>query len=715
MLIPRQKQTILRIPKILVITELQLAIMYSTGRLTPDMIKSWRKIKEDLQEKIKANRDEVEIFRFQIEELNWLINEGSNLRTQEEIESEYNRLAKEKQTAVGTQRLRLEAHYSILVRSVPFLALLRAQHKQMMDQSRGLAERVERFKAKLKDPELLEESEVSEVEIKAQSNRVIRMMLAFPAERKPKLPAIIVVHDRSGVTNHIRSVGRRLAAAGYVAAIPILELDRDASWEKLQQPADDLVSVLDYLRGSPEIDKYLIGCLGFGVGGTCSLILATKSQYLRACFTICSEVPPLQTLQTDELRAAVSFVQLADDHPSVDNYNSLREDWWKAVRTARGRMGFGAILEGVRRGFFDEDSPEFDKEKAMNTWSNIILFFDKELLADRSRLPDDQVGIQFSKLSSTEKEQYLAKMRADPLFAKEVVRGFYAFVQGQLDEDKKTFSSFGNANPKLMRERGRIAAANFPSYSENQKKMFLEEARNNEYFALGFVGNSSVPLSDDPDRPNLAPEYRKAIFDLALSSQKYMRAFGQSRGAQFVYLLPRDRKQTLDLIAAVESAEIADGRLERIENDALRHEFCIGFGEGLSFHVLDLKAQDLVAIRGFINECSEFVEGLKNNLNWSLGQMSEKDKEKLLKQFAWMPRFARGLGISFGLGFSKVPIEIRKPFLDFMEKSEYFFEGCGYGFGLIESKLNKSETDLAQSLFRNDEHFKRGCEEARAV
>ncbi|MDG6994501.1 MAG: hypothetical protein JRN52_01150 [Nitrososphaerota archaeon] len=88
--------------------------MYSTGRLTPEIISSWRKIKEDLEQKIKANRDEVEIFRFQIEELDWLINKGSNPRTQQEIESEYNRLAKEKQTAVGTQRLRLEAH-------IPFL------------------------------------------------------------------------------------------------------------------------------------------------------------------------------------------------------------------------------------------------------------------------------------------------------------------------------------------------------------------------------------------------------------------------------------------------------------------------------------------------------------------------------------------------------------------------------------------------------------------
>lgn len=151
--------------------------------------------------------------------------------------------------------------------------------------------------------------------------------------------------------------------------------------------AEDLESVLDYLRSSNDIDKYLIGSLGFGIGGTCSLILATKSQYLRACFALWSEVPSFETLQTENLRATLSFIQLADDKRSAERYSQLRDAWWKAVRTAHGRMGFGSVIENVSKSFLDEGSPEFNSEWATSVWSNILLFFDQELLEDRSSFP----------------------------------------------------------------------------------------------------------------------------------------------------------------------------------------------------------------------------------------------------------------------------------------------------------------------------------------
>ena len=102
-------------------------------------------------------------------------------------------------------------------------------------------------------------------------------------------------------------------------------------------------------------------------------------------------------------------------------------------------------------------------------------------------------------------------------------------------------------------------------------------------------------------------------------------------------------------------------------------------------------------------------------LSVTLKQVSKEDKDKLWKQFAWIPKFARGLGISFGLGFGRVSAEDSEPFLDFAKKSEYFLEGCGYGFGLIEKKLSKSELDLANNLFTKDSIFKRGYAESAKI
>jgi hypothetical protein len=191
-----------------------------------------------------------------------------------------------------------------------------------------------------------------------------------------------------------------------------------------------------------------------------------------------------------------------------------------------------------------------------------------------------------------------------------------------------------------------------------------------------------------------------------------MRAFGRGRGEQFAYLSATNKIETLQLIIG---AKVTDSQVERIGDNVLRNEFSVGFGERLPFHIFELNQEDLAAIRRLIQENAEFAEGLKNNLNITMNQVSKEDKEKLWEQFAWLPKFARGLGISYGLGFARLSKEEGKPFSDFGKKSEYFLEGCGYGFGLIEKKLNTSELELANGLFTKDSAFKRGYEESTRV
>ena len=88
--------------------------MYSSGR-PPSLIDSWRIAKKELEVRIeKGNRDEVPILRFQIEELDWLINNGNTVRTQREIESEYYGLVAQREGAEGTERLKLQMKASIL-------------------------------------------------------------------------------------------------------------------------------------------------------------------------------------------------------------------------------------------------------------------------------------------------------------------------------------------------------------------------------------------------------------------------------------------------------------------------------------------------------------------------------------------------------------------------------------------------------------------------
>src|SRR6202035_4971635 len=73
------------------------------------------KRRDDIREKLKeASSLEAEMMRFYIEALDWVINEGGEPRTWEEMQSEHKRLAREKQIAEGIERLRMESRFVAL-------------------------------------------------------------------------------------------------------------------------------------------------------------------------------------------------------------------------------------------------------------------------------------------------------------------------------------------------------------------------------------------------------------------------------------------------------------------------------------------------------------------------------------------------------------------------------------------------------------------------
>jgi carboxymethylenebutenolidase len=53
-----------------------------------------------------------------------------------------------------------------------------------------------------------------------QGGGTIRGITARPADRKGKLPAVLVVHENRGLNPHIQDVARRLAVAGFLALAP---------------------------------------------------------------------------------------------------------------------------------------------------------------------------------------------------------------------------------------------------------------------------------------------------------------------------------------------------------------------------------------------------------------------------------------------------------------------------------------------------------------
>jgi hypothetical protein len=272
-------------------------------------------------------------------------------------------------------------------------------------------------------------------------------------------------------------------------------------------------------------------------------------------------------------------------------------------------------------------------------------------------------------------------------------------------------------NPQSSMDRGHFAAGNFLTYSENEKKTILEMARNDQDFVEGFLEYSHIPMYNDPDRNRkLTPGERKAIFKLALASPRNMRAFGRSRGKEFPYLPSQDRKRMLDLIAGSGlDVPIGEGQSEKIDDDGKHRQFSRGIGEGVGFHFFQLTNEDLAVSCKLIDESTDFAEGAMNSLNCLYGSLSGQDKEKFWDQYGWKPKYARMVGITFGLGFTKMSSDDRRIFIDFVKESEYFSEGFGYGFGLIADKLSDIEKDPVEELLQENVRFRKGYDEAKSL
>ena len=215
----------------------------------------------------------------------------------------------------------------------------------------------------------------------------VRAFVAAP-QSKERRPAIIVVQEWWGLTDHIKDVARRYAAEGYVAIAPDMysrlghALTTDAGEAgklmntlKQEDGLKDLNATVAYLKSVPEVDGARLGVTGFCMGGSYALMLPCVNADIKAAVPFYGQVPnpdaPLQKLTCPVL------------------YFYGEDDGWitkadvQRLATALkkyNKPGEIKTYPGAPHAFFRDNDPSvYRPEAAKDAWIRTKAFFKQHL------------------------------------------------------------------------------------------------------------------------------------------------------------------------------------------------------------------------------------------------------------------------------------------------------------------------------------------------
>jgi carboxymethylenebutenolidase len=243
-------------------------------------------------------------------------------------------------------------------------------------------------------PELIATQEVS---FRSEGSK-IPAYLARPRE-SGRYPAVILIHDIFGVSDHARDVARRFANIGFVTLVPDCFARIDLGTDETQvrsraaQLDDhltvrDLGNAADLLRGL-RYSTGKIGTVGFCMGGRSALLFACSSDKADATIDcwgggISSDSPltpqhpiAVVSLVKNLTRPVYAVFGADDENPSQAHAAELR-----ARLEQEGKLGLVTMETFANAGhaFFADGRPERYREKAaFELWPKMVAFFKKHL------------------------------------------------------------------------------------------------------------------------------------------------------------------------------------------------------------------------------------------------------------------------------------------------------------------------------------------------
>lgn len=203
-----------------------------------------------------------------------------------------------------------------------------------------------------------------------------------------QMPAVLVIHENRGLTEHIKDVTRRIARAGYVG-LGIDLLSRQGGTDAFPDPAgaaaaygrvtaagalEDCQSAIAYLRTLGIVKANRIGTVGFCAGGGHVFNVAVSQPDLAASVVYYGAVP-----------ASLDLLENVTA-PILMHYGELDRNFAMAASSAltqfvQRRKTFELhVWEGAAHAFNNDTGANYNPTVACEAWEKTLAFYGRHLL-----------------------------------------------------------------------------------------------------------------------------------------------------------------------------------------------------------------------------------------------------------------------------------------------------------------------------------------------
>lgn len=199
--------------------------------------------------------------------------------------------------------------------------------------------------------------------------------LALPAE--PDAPGVIVLHAWWGLNPIFRKLCDRLAAEGFAAFAPDLmngkiaktidEADQFLSEVSSEWKHAVVTAAPNFLRARSEVRKEAFALIGFSMGASWSLVLASErpEDIRKVVLFYGSDGVDFSKIQASILGHYAS----TDEFEPLEGIRAMEAD----MRTAGLQPTFH-IYPDTHHWFFEEDRPQYDPQAANRAWERTLEF-----------------------------------------------------------------------------------------------------------------------------------------------------------------------------------------------------------------------------------------------------------------------------------------------------------------------------------------------------